>query len=185
MSAKASMDSADSTRVAVFAAGTREQGSALVVSVLLLIMVSALAMTSMRTVAGDQMVAGYQKQEQLAFYAAEGGVAEARALVREMGERSQVPDYPADFPTEAAPTELGQNGDYPNNVKPEYYADPDPADPIVYIGEGAPCTEGCNITLGGVKYNHTKWKINVIGKSPSGDTKKIELVATRLLAVGY
>ena len=25
------------------------------------------------------------------------------------------------------------------------------------------------MTIGGLKYNHTKWQINVVGESPSGD----------------
>ena len=41
------------------------------------------------------------------------------------------------------------------------------------------------MTIGGLKYNHTKWQVNVVGESPSGDQKRLELVATRLLSVGY
>ena len=75
-------------------------------AVLLLVAVSALAMSTMQTVATDGQVAGFQNQESMAFYAAEAGIADARAVVRNMGERSQVPSYPADFPDAANPVEL-------------------------------------------------------------------------------
>ncbi|NJN05846.1 MAG: hypothetical protein HC814_04995 [Rhodobacteraceae bacterium] len=130
-------------------------------------------------------LAGFQNQEAMAFYAAEAAVAEGRRLVREMGARSEVPEYPADFPDQANPVALSTSSDFPTGEQPRFYADPDPATPIGYVGEGKQCTEGCNMTIGGAKYNHTKWQINVVGESPSGDQKRLEVVATRLLAVGY
>ena len=163
----------------------REAGMALMISILLLITVSALALSTMQTAASDGTVAGFQNQEATAFYAAEAAVSQARKVVRNMGERSQVPTYPADFPTEASPKQLSSASAFVHSSRPVYYADPDAAKPIAYIGDGKQCTEGCNMTLGGAKYNHTKWKINVVGVSPSGDEKRLEVVATRLLAVGY
>lgn len=163
----------------------REAGMALMLSILLLITVSALALSTMQTAASDGAVAGFQNQEAMAFYAAEAAIAEARKIVRDMGERSQVPTYPADFPNQANPVELSTASDFTHSAQPVYYADPNPPTPIGYVGEGKQCTEGCNMTLGGAKYNHTKWQINVVGESPSGDQKRLEVVATRLLAVGY
>lgn len=163
----------------------REEGVALMLSVLLLIAVSGLALSTMQTVASDGMVAGFQNQEQMAFYAAEAGIADARDIVRNIGDRDELPAYPADFPDSGTPTMLATAGDYETGQQPVYFADPTPADPIAYVGEGATCIEGCNMTIGGLKYNHTKWQINVVGQSPSGDQKRLEVVATRLLAVGY
>ena len=158
---------------------------ALMLSILLLITVSALALSTMQTAASDGTVAGSQNQEVMAFYAAEAAIADARRIVRDMGERSQVPTYPADFPDEANPVLLSDSSEFVTGEQPVYYADPNPPTPIGYVGEGKQCTEGCNMTLGGAKYNHTKWQINVVGESPSGDQKRLEVVATRLLAVGY
>ncbi len=160
---------------------------ALVLAVLLLIAVSGLALSTMQTAASDGTVAGFQNQEMIAFYAAEAGIADARAVIRNMGERDQLPNYPADFPNVAAPVLLSQSSEFVGGNRPAYFADPAPptAAPIMYVGEGTQCTEGCNMTLGGLKYNHTKWQINVVGRSPSGDQKRLEVVATRLLAVGY
>ena len=158
---------------------------ALMLSILLLITVSALALSTLQTAASDGTVAGFQNQEAMAFYAAEAGIAEARRIVRNMGERSQVPTFPADFPNEANPVALSDSYEFVTGAQPVYYADPNPPTPIGYVGEGKQCTDGCNMTLGGAKYNHTKWQINVVGESPSGDQKRLEVVATRLLAVGY
>lgn len=163
----------------------RQGGIALMLAILLLITVSGLALSTMQTAASDGTVAGFQNQEMMAFYAAESGVADARAVVRNMGDRTQTPNYPADFPNPANPTMLATSGDFETGVQPVFFSDPAVPTPIGYVGEGAPCTEGCNMTLGGLKYNHTKWRINVIGQSPSGDQKRLEVVATRLLAVGY
>lgn len=163
----------------------REGGVALMVSILLLIAVSGLALSTMQTAASDGTVAGFQNQEQIAFYAAEAGIAEARMVVRNMGSRDQVPTYPADFPDATAPVSIATSADYSGGLRPEYYADPTLPEPIEYVGEGTQCTEGCNMTIGGLKYNHTKWQVRVVGESPSGDQKRLEVVATRLLAVGY
>ena len=163
----------------------RERGVALMMAVLLLITVSGLALSTMQTVASDGSVAGYQNQDQMAFYAAEAAIADAREVVRGMAARDEVPTYPVDFPDQNTPVALATPGDYVTGQQPSYFVDPTEVTPIAYVGEGLMCTEGCNMTLGGIKYNHTKWKINVIGQSPSGDQKRIEVVATRLLAVGY
>ncbi|MBK7950148.1 MAG: hypothetical protein IPK00_15665 [Deltaproteobacteria bacterium] len=165
----------------------RQAGMALMLTILLLITVSALALSTMQTAASDGVVAGFQNQEAMAFYAAEAAIAEARNVVRQMGERSQVPSYPADFPNQANPQAISDNAEFVTGTQPRFYADPNPPAPapIAYVGEGKQCTEGCNMTLGGAKYNHTKWQINVVGESPSGDQKRLEVVATRLLAVGY
>ena len=165
----------------------REQGVALMLSILLLLAVSGLALSTMQTVSSDGTVAGFQNQETIAFYAAEAGVADARAVVRNMGDRTEVPNYPADYPNAANPVELSVASEFSGGAQPAYYADPNPPEGAasLYIGEGTQCTEGCNMTLGGLKYNHTKWQVNVVGESPSGDQKRLEVVATRLLAVGY
>ena len=163
----------------------REAGVALMLSILLLIAVSGLALSTMQTVASDGTVAGFQNQEQMAFYAAEAGIADARNVVRGMGSKDERPNYPADFPTQGAPAVLATAGDFQTGQQPIYYADPNRADPIEYIGKGRRCMEGCNATWGGPKFFHTKWQIDVIGESPSGDQKRLEVVATRLLAIGY
>jgi hypothetical protein len=163
----------------------RNEGAALLISVVLLFVVSAVALSTLQTTESDQKVAGYQKQEQVAFYAAEAGLAEARELVRQMASRTEKPEYPADFPDDSAPGEISTATDHGNVGRPKFYADPEVSDPIGYLGEGAPCTEGCDMTIGSTRYNHTRWRISVVGESASGDSQRIELIALRLLATGY
>ncbi len=173
------------TRQASKVVAKRKQGVALMLTVLLLIAVSGLALSTMQKVASDGTVAGFQNQEQMAFYAAEAGVAAAREVVRGMGGTNEVPTYPADFPNPANPILLANPGDFEAGAQPVYFADPTFADPIGNVGKGAKCREGCGITTGkGASFFHTKWQINVVGRSPSGDQKRLEVVATRLLAGG-
>jgi len=166
-------------------AGRRESGVALMISVLLLIAVSALALSTMQTAASDGQVAGFQNQDQISFYAAEAGIAAARRTVRNMGARTELPVYPTDFPDAANRVSLATTSDYQGGGQPAYYADPLVAAPIVYIGEGKRCIEGCNAKIGGQGLTHTKWQVNVVGEAPSGDRKRLEVVATRLLSKGY
>ena len=113
---------------------------ALMLSILLLVAVSALALSTMQTAASDESVAGFQNQEAMAFYAAEAAIAQARNVVRSMGERGQVPTYPADFPDQANPAELSSPSMFDSYSQPSYFADPDVAVPIGYVGEGKQCT---------------------------------------------
>ena len=90
----------------------REEGVALMISILLLMAVSALALSTMQTAASDGQVAGFQNQETIAFYAAEAGIADARAIVRSMGERTEEPNYPADFPNAENPVSLSESSEF-------------------------------------------------------------------------
>ncbi len=72
-------------------------------------------------------------------------------------------------------------------AQPVYYADPNPPTPIGYVGEGKQCTEGCNMTIGGAKYNHTKWQINVdrrvaVGRSEAPRSRGDAAAGGRLLS---
>ena len=161
-----------------------QRGAALITTMLVMVLLSALGMSTLQTVTRDRQVAGHQKRSMTAFYAAEAGVARAREVIRDMGGRGQLPSYPADFPNQGTPVVLADAGDF-HAGQPSFYADPVIVTPIGYDGEGSACSEGCDMKIGGIKYNHTRWRINVVGRSPEGDTARIEVMATRLLAVGY
>ena len=162
----------------------RESGTALIVSILMLVLLTAMGIAALDTVSMDNEVAGYQKRAKAAFFAAEAGAATARQVVRNMGGRKELPVIGTDFPGSVLPTQLATASDFVHG-QPEYYADPAIAIPIKYIGEGAACTEGCDLNQGGIKYNHTRWQINVVGESAEGSSSRLEVVATRLLPVGY
>ena len=60
----------------------RESGSALIITVLVMLLLGAIGISALDTVMRDQQVAGYQNRSSTAFYAAEAGVAAAKDLVR-------------------------------------------------------------------------------------------------------
>jgi len=162
----------------------REEGTALIVSILMLVLLTAMGIAALDTVSMDNEVAGYQKRAKAAFFAAEAGAAVGRQVVRNMGARGELPVVGTDFPGEGGPAYLATASDFTFG-RPHYYADPSVTNPIKYVGEGAACTEGCDLNQGGIKYNHTRWQVNVVGESAEGSSKRLEVVATRLLPVGY
>jgi hypothetical protein len=160
----------------------RQQGSALIVTMMLLIVMIGMAMTSLDATTRDRQVAGYQSQSISSFYAAEAGAAEARNLVRGLGERSETPDfYAAD-----APATLGDAGIYQHGA-PGYYGDPSiaPDPPIRYVGDGDPYSNGGNLQIGGQQFVETRWQINVVGTTPAGAASRVEVMATKILSKGY
>ena len=56
---------------------TRENGSILLITVLLLLLVAMLGFASLETAGGDQQVAGFQNRRDLALFAADAGLATA------------------------------------------------------------------------------------------------------------
>lgn len=169
---------------AIRARRRRESGTALIVSILMLVLLTAMGIAALDTVSMDNEVAGYQKRARAAFFAAEAGAATARQVVRNMGARSELPVIGTDFPDAGSPATLSTAADFVRG-QPQYYADPAITQPIKYIGEGGACTEGCDLNQGGIKFNHTRWQINVVGESAEGSAARLEVVATRMLPVGY
>lgn len=181
----------------------RERGVAMFVAVMMLVLMGWMGMAAMNSVNRDNQVAGFQNRNQNAFFAAEAGVAYARAIVEHtISDTDDLPGaggIPA-FPTQGAPTQIGtvaayaehQNAATAGNDLPGYYADPNPPDPlnpqpIRYIGPGQ-VLEGDDFQVGGAKRVGTLWQINVVGQSPQalangfGDgasTARIEAVAIK------
>lgn len=157
-----------------------EAGSALLVTVMLLVLMGGLAMASLEIVSRDQQVAGFQNRSVTAFYAAEAGAARARSLVRTVTLRS---DTPA-FPDSDDPEELGDSGTYAHG-QPAYLGDPDFANPIRYARDGQIYANGGNMRMGGQKFVKTLWQINVLGTAPGGSRSRVEVVETKVLSKGY
>lgn len=160
----------------------REEGLGLLVTVLLLVLMGGLAVAALDTVSRDGEVAGLQNRSRSSFYAAEAAVSEARAAVRGVSIRSALPA----FSTTAAPTFLGDTALYDREgTRPQFYADPDYADPIRYTGESQGAQDGFNLSVSGQKLSNTLWQINVIGESADGSPTKMEVVEVKVMAKGY
>ncbi len=181
----------------------RERGAAMFVAVLMLVLMGWMGMASMNSVTRDNQVAGFQNRNENAFFAAEAGVAYARAVVEhEIGDISDLPgvgSVPA-FPTQTAPTMISQVGAYTawqnaataGNELPRYYGDPNPPDPtnpqpIHYFGPGE-IMDGDDLAVGSAQRWGTLWRINVVGQSPNalgagfgsgGSTARLDVVTVK------
>lgn len=167
----------------------REQGVVMFITVLLLALMGGLGLAALDAAGRDRDAAGYYNRANSAFYAAEAGVAHARAIIRGVGSTSETPA----FPTEAAPQMLGDTGLYPHgaganaggNPQPVYFGDPTVANPIRSNGDSAgQYSEGMNLQSKGAKAQATLWTINVEGESPDGARARIEAKEVKFLFGG-
>src|SRR5262245_24334861 len=86
----------------------REQGVVMFLTVLLLALMGGLGLAALDAASRDRDSAGYYNREATAFYAAEAGIAHARAIIK--NDVSSTGDTPA-FPTESAPQSIiGSSG---------------------------------------------------------------------------
>ena len=159
----------------------REGGSALIVTVLLLVLLGIVGLAALETVTRDQQVAGFQNRSRLAFYAAEAGIADAKNRLRDVWTTEDT----VAFPNQATAVQLGDAVTFPHG-QPSYYADPAAAAGIEYMNAGAPSVGGGHDQrLGGSTRVNTLWRIRVEGSAPGGTTSRLEVVATRELDGGY
>lgn len=61
----------------------REQGAAMFLAVMILVLMGALGLVALDTASEDRRIAGFQNRSHTAFHAAEAGVAHARRIVAE------------------------------------------------------------------------------------------------------
>jgi hypothetical protein len=147
-----------------------ERGSALLISLLLLLLLGLFGFAALNTVTKDQQVAGFQKRKKLAFYAAEAGVAKASETLT-TGTQPAVPV-----------TSLGDSSIFPHG-QPSFRPDPTATDPIEPLGTGAFPGMSLNLGQGGMPtYLLSYWRIRVEGRAPGGSVARIETVSGALLA---
>lgn len=167
----------------------RDQGVVMFITVLLLALMGGLGLAALDAASRDRDSAGFYNRENAAFYAAEAGIAHARAIIRGVGSTDEKPA----FPTEVAPQTLGDTALYPHgagasaggNALPLYYGDPGVADPIRSDGDSAgQYSEGMNLQSKGAKAMATLWLINVKGESPDGASARIEAKEVKFIFGG-
>jgi hypothetical protein len=159
----------------------REQGSALFVAVMMLVLMGFLGLAALDRVMRDEQVAGFQNRARTAFYAAEGAVAEARSLIANSAVVSDRSSNVA-FYTDTAPQLVGDTAlyDREGGNLPSYHGDPAFNPSIRYLKDG-PGLQGGNLQPG-QGLVETLWQINVVGSSPDGSRSRIEVVAVRPMA---
>jgi hypothetical protein len=164
----------------------RESGSALIITVLVMLLLGAIGISALDTVMRDQQVAGYQNRSSTAFYAAEAGVAQAKDLVRRNvlsgTEKLTFADY-------ATPVSIGDSSLYPEG-QPVYYGSPKAGeDPVESMDESLKVAgaAGSDMRQGmGPRWNNfALWKIRVAGQTPDGAVSRIEVVTLNQIPGGY
>jgi len=160
----------------------REAGSALILTVLILVLLGLIGLAALDTVMRDQQVAGYQNRSSLAFYAAEAGVADAKNRLQAVFATNAV----VNFPAQAAAIQLGDATMFPYG-RPRYFGDPAAAGgaPILFMNAGARDTAGGNdLREGRQQWFNTLWRIQVEGQTADGATSRLDVMATKQLAGG-
>ena len=164
----------------------REEGVVMFLTVLLLALMGGLGLAALDSATRDRDSAGYYNREAAAFYAAEAGIAHARAIIRGVASTDELPA----FPTQAAPQSIvggSGGGVVASNGLPAaaYYGDPDVANPIRSDGDSAgQYSEGMNLQSKGAKAMATLWTLNVVGNGPDGATARIEAKEVKFIFGG-
>jgi len=163
----------------------RESGSALIITVMVMLLLGAIGLSALDTVMRDQQVAGFQNRSSEAFYAAEAGVAAAKDLIR---QNVFSPTDTVNFATSAAPVLIGDSYTYPNG-QPQYYGDPKATDPIKSLNQTLTVSGagGSNMRQGtGANWNKfALMQIRVAGQTADGAVSRIEVVTTNQMPGGY
>jgi hypothetical protein len=162
----------------------REEGSALLSSMLVLFLMTVLALSSMGTVMRDRQVAGSQTRSRTALYAAEAGIARAAALLRRSpptasGGLGGLAGYGVTFPTQASPEVLGSGA-----RAPSFHADPGHTG-IEYMSAGGKCWEhdragAMSENIGGQNpiWRDALWDVRVKGVTTDGTEKVVQALVT-------
>jgi len=153
-----------------------ESGVALLVAVMMLVLMGMIGIAALETVTQDRKVAGFQTRARAAFYAAEAGLGTSKNLVRTAGERTSIPVL--------VTTNLGDTATYPYG-RPSFRGDPDFANPLRYVRDGAPWVQGGDLRVGKQKLVNTLWQANVQGNTPDGAMARLEAMLSKLLSSGY
>jgi hypothetical protein len=148
----------------------RESGSALLVTVMLLVMLGLVGLAALNTTTRDQQVAGFQNRKRIALYAADAGVADALEKLT----TTQTPSL--------VQTSIGDASLYPHGP-PLYRPDPAVPNPIEDLGTAPFPGMGLNIGQGGVPtYQMEYWRVSVEGLAAAGSRARVEAVSGALVS---
>ncbi len=148
----------------------RQQGSALLIVMLVMAMMGIIGFAGLEAVTRDQRVAGFLKRKKVAFFAAEAGVATALHALRVNED-----------PTFAAST-VGDTSWFTQGL-PTYSLDTSSGAASTNLGIGA--LPGMNMQIGqnGVpKFTIRFWEVNVKGEAVGGTISRIQFASGTLEA---
>ena len=162
----------------------RQQGVALLVSIMMLTIMGLIGLGSMELATRDRQVAGYMAISRSALYAADAGIALGQSIIdQDVGELvpqgvSALFGFDPSFPTEGSPQILGDG----SASQPRFMQDPDPevGQAVDYVGVGEAC-DGWIMSdeFGGSQWREALFSINVEGRTPTaiGSSKRVEASA--------
>ena len=142
----------------------REGGSALFVTMLMLVLMGLIGFAALETVTRDQQVAHFVGRKTAALYAAEAGIAQAIDTLQNEG----APDVPT--------TSLGDSSLYPHG-QPSYQLDPDAGTPVEDLGIAGVAGMNLAIGAGGPTFIMKYYRVRVEGEAMGGSTSKLEVAA--------
>ncbi len=147
-----------------------EQGSALLITMFIMALMAIVGFAALEAVMRDQSVAGFQKRQKTAFFAAEAGVTESYNALRANADPSFADDN------------LGDTSIYPKG-QPTYGLDTSAGAATQNLGIGA--FPGMNMTIGqngSPTFTMRYWRVHVKGEAPGGSLARIETVSGRVEA---
>ena len=162
----------------------RQQGVALLVSVMMLTIMGLIGLGSMELATRDRQVAGYMASARSALYAADAGVALGQSIIdQDVGELvpqgvSALFSFDPTFPDEASPQVLGDG----SSSQPRFMQNPDPSigQAVDYVGMGEAC-DGWIMSdeFGGSQWREALFSINVEGRTGTAvaSAKRVEASA--------
>jgi Tfp pilus assembly protein PilX len=148
----------------------RRGGFSLLLTVMLLLMLAALALSGLNTVQRDQQTAGVANRKRIALQAADAGAAKAFETMSQTG----TPTIPT--------TALGDAALYPHGL-PSFSVDTTAADPTELITTGG--VPGMNLQpnqSGVVPFVSQFWRVRVQGNAPGGTVARVEFVTSSVVA---
>lgn len=157
------------------------------VAVMILVVMGFMGLAALDNVSKDREIAGHQNRSMSALYAAEAGLAHARQLVGDNDVVDERDDLPA-FPTQGAPTVLGDAALYDREFSQPRYYGTQGVTAIEYADKDMPAGKkaGMDIRQGKKgKLSYSLWRIQVTGESADGSQANLEAIEMRLLSSGY
>lgn len=146
----------------------RREGTALLLTVMLLFMMALIGFAALDLVMADQQVAGFQNRRKVALYAAEAGIAQALESL----QSNNVPTITA--------SSLGDSSAYPFG-QPSYAPDASAPEAVKDLGEGPISGMAINIVgNAGALFQRRFWRIRVQGEAPGGSIARVEAVSSGL-----
>ena len=139
----------------------RQQGSALLIVMLVMAMMGIIGFAALEAVTRDQRVAGFMKRKKIAFFSAEAGVSAALHALR----TTQEPDF--------APSAVGDSSWFAQGL-PTYSLDTSAGASSTNLGSAA--LPGMNMQIGqnnSPKFTIRYWEVKVKGEAFGGTISRI------------